>query len=85
MTIEVTPGVFWDTETQQQSQDAIDWINETVRPNLSEPTLDKYNRPDERYYENDTVIVTQKQVYIKEGHDWARKGVQYFVESKSDQ
>ena len=83
MTIEVTPGVFWDTETQQQSEDATVWINETVRPNLSEQTYDKYNRPDERYYENDTVIVTQKQVYINANFDWARKGIQYFVTSKS--
>lgn len=81
--IEVIPGVFWDTETIQQSEAARDWIQETVRPNLSEPTLDKLNRPDERTYENENVIVVEKQLYINDSN-WARKGVKYTVTQKSE-
>ncbi len=81
MMIEVIPGVFWDTETIQQSEAARNWIQETVRPNLSEPTLDSINRPDERTYENENVIVVEKQLYIND-HNWARKGVKYIVTQK---
>jgi len=81
MMIEVIPGVFWDTETVQQSDAARDWIQETVRPNLSEPTLDSIKRPDERTYENENVVVVEKQLYIND-HNWARKGVNYTVTQK---
>ena len=84
MIIEVAPGINWDTETQQQSEAAINWIQEEVRPNLNNQTFDPFKRPDERVYENDTVIVTEKQVYISETGDWARKGVKYFVTLKSE-
>lgn len=84
MIIEVIPGVNWDTEAATQSEEAISWIQEEVRPNLGEQSLDQFKRPDERVYENETVIVTEKQVYISENGDWARKGVKYFVTLKSE-
>lgn len=84
MKIEVKEGVFWDTEAATQSEEAISWIQEEVRPNLGAQTFDQFKRPDERVYENETVIVTEKQVYISENGDWARKGVKYFVTLKSE-
>jgi len=82
MKIEVKEGVFWDTEAAAQTEEAMNWIQEVVRPNLGDETLDEFNRPDERVYENDTVIVTEKQVYISPSHSWARKGVKYIVSLK---
>ena len=82
MKIEVKEGVFWDTEAAAQSEEAMNWIQEEVRQNLGEETLDEFNRPYERVYENDTVIVTEKQVYISPSHSWARKGVKYIVNLK---
>jgi len=84
MIIEVIPGVNWDTEAEQQSEDAINWIQEEVRPNLGTQTFDQFHRPDERVYENDTIVITEKQLYISETGDWARKGVEYFVTLKSE-
>lgn len=85
MMIEVAPGVNWDTEAATQSEEAINWIQEEVRPNLGAQTFDQFKRPDERVYENDTVIVTEKQAYISKNGDWARKGVTYFVTLKSEE
>lgn len=84
MIIEVIPGVNWDTEAATQSEAAMNWIQETVRPNLGNQTFDQFKRPDERTWESDAVVVTEKQVYISETGDWARKGVKYFVTLKSE-
>lgn len=82
MKIEVKEGIFWDTEAPTQTEEAMNWIQEVVRPNLGDETLDEFNRPYQRVYENDTVIVTEKQVYISPSHSWARKGVKYIVNLK---
>ena len=84
MKIEVKEGVYWDTEAAIQSEEAMNWIQEEVRPNFGAQSLDQFKRPDERVYENETVMVTEKQVYISENGDWARKGVKYFVTLKSE-
>ena len=81
MMIEVTPGVFWDTETIQQSEAARVWLNETVRPNLSAPTRDQMGRPVERTYDTDTAIIKERQVYIND-KNWARDHVEYIVTAK---
>lgn len=82
MQIEVITGVFWDTETIQQSEAAIEWLQNEVRPNLSAPTLDKYKRPYERTYENDNVNLVERQIYLHENSDWARRGVEIIVTEK---
>ena len=84
MKIEVKQDVFWDTETKIQSEEAITWMQEEVRPNLSLPTLDAHQRPNERTFENTTVKVIEKQIYIAESNDWARKGVEYLVTLKTE-
>ena len=81
MIIEVKEGVFWDTEATIQSEEAIRWLQEDVRPNLSAPTIDEFQRPYERMYSNETVTVIERQLYINQNYDWARKGVQYIVTS----
>ena len=82
MLIEVKEGVFWDTENAAQSEEAITWLQEDVRPNLSQPQLDAFQRPHLRVYENETLTVTEEQLYINENYDWARKGVKYVVTLK---
>jgi len=82
MQIEVIPGVFWDTEKTQQSPEAIEWLQTEVRPNLGDPIFDAHKRPHERTYENENLTVTERQIYIDESPDWARKGVKYIVTIK---
>lgn len=82
MQIEVIPGVFWDTEKTQQSEAAIEWLQTEVRPNLSIPSLDEFKRPYERNYENDKVILIERQMYLHENSDWARRGVEIIVTEK---
>ena len=84
MIIQVTPDVFWDTEATEQTEAAIEWLQTEVRPNLSEPTIDAFNRPLERTFSNDVVTVTEKQLYITESYDWARRGVKYTVKSATN-
>ena len=79
MIIEVKTGVFWDTEATTQSEEAIAWLQGDIRPNLSAPTMDEFQRPYERTFSNETVTVIERQIYINHNHDWARKGVQYVV------
>lgn len=85
MIIEVKEGVFWDTETTLQSEEAIAWLQEDVRPNFSAPVMDAYQRPAVRTFENETVTVTENQIYIAENYDWARKGVEYTIKLKEDE
>lgn len=85
MIIEVKTGVFWDTETTIQSEEAIQWLQEDVRPNLSAPTMDEFQRPYERTFFNETVTVIERQVYINQNYDWGRKGVQYIVTLNSEE
>jgi hypothetical protein len=80
MIIEVQDGVFWDTTAHQQSEEAIRWLQEEVKPNLGPYTLDMFERPCEAVYVNNYVSVTEKQIYINNSYDWARKGVIYNVE-----
>lgn len=80
--IEVTDGVYWNPDTIEQSEEAMQWLNEEVRSNLGEATKDRFLRNDERTYENERVVVVEKQLYINENTDWARRGVQYTVTSK---
>ena len=80
--IEVTAGVYWNPDSIEQSEEAMQWLCEEVRPNLSEPTKDRFQRNDERTYENDRIVVVEKQLYINENTDWARRGVQYTVTEK---
>lgn len=79
MKIEVTPGIYWDSEAESQSEEAIEWLQSVVRPNLSETTLDAFNRPFERTYSNDVVTVIERQIYINECYEWARSGVHFTV------
>ena len=82
MQIEVTNGVFWDTATPAQSESAMTWLTDTVRPNLSESTRDAHGRPVSRTWTDGTVTVTETQCYIN-NHTWARSGVTYVV-AKND-
>jgi len=79
MIIQVTPDVYWDTEATEQTEAAIEWLQTEVRPNLSEPSIDAFNRPLERNFSIEVVTVTERQLYITEGYDWARRGVQTTV------
>lgn len=82
MQIEVIPGVYWDTEKTQQSEAAIEWLQNEVRPNLGPAELDEYKRPYKRTYENENVTVVQRQLYLHENSEWARRGVEITVTEK---
>lgn len=84
MKIEVKEGVFWDTTKIVQSEEAIQWLQEDVRPNFDEPEYDEFKRPFRRTFENDTLIVVEEQEYIHQSSEWARKGVNYLVTLKSE-
>lgn len=79
MQIEVTAGLFWDTESTVQTEEAMEWLSNEVRPNLSEATRDKYGRPDERSWNNNIIKVVEKQEYIRDNGDLARRKVNYTV------
>ncbi len=85
MKIEVREGVFWDTTKIAQSEEAIEWLQEDVRPNLGEPEFDEFKRPFRRTFENDTLIVIEEQEYIHQSSEWARRGVSYKVTLKSEE
>lgn len=81
MTIQLTENLYWDTEASQQSEEVMEYIMNTVKPNLSAPTRDEMGRPLERNYETDTAIITERQVYIND-KNWARDHVEYNVTAK---
>lgn len=85
MKIEVKEGVFWETESKEQSEEAIQWLQEEVRPNLGEPEFDEFKRPYKRAFENEALTVVEEQDYIHQSYEWARKGVIYTIELKEDQ
>ena len=82
MIIEVNKGVFWDTESKAQSQEATEWYQNDVRPNLSSPLRDEFSRPYLRLYENHLISLEERQVYISQSHDWARKGIEITISKK---
>ena len=82
MIIEVNKGVFWDTESKAQSQGATEWYQNEVRPNLSSPLRDEFGRPYLRLSENHLISLEERQVYIRQSPDWARKGVEITISKK---
>lgn len=83
MKIEVKEGVFWDNESVSQSQEAMEWLQEEVRPNLIEFEVDEFKRPSKRKFENEKLEVIEQQNYIEESTSWARRGVSYSVNLKN--
>ena len=85
MKIEVKEGVFWETVSKEQSEEAIQWLQEEVRPNLGEPEFDEFKRPYKRTFENDTLIVVEEQEYIHQSSEWARREMNYIVTLKTEE
>ena len=81
MQIQLTQNLYWDTESTQQSEEVMEYIMNTVKPNLSAPTRDQMGRPVERTYDTDTAIIKERQVYIND-KNWARDHVEYIVTAK---
>ena len=83
MKINVMEGVQWDTETQVQSSEAMDWLRSEVFPRMgvkvgefdkTEPTFDAHGRPVEWVIDMVTCIVTILREYVKpNSSSWAMK------------
>lgn len=93
MQIEVNKGVFWDTETQTQSQEAYAWMREqnlarmamsaTSDKNMIVPELDSNKRPIKWIIEHETCIVEIVREYVQPiGPSWAMKRDRIVVTSK---
>lgn len=93
MQIEVNKGVFWDTETQTQSQEAYAWMREqnlarmatsaTSDKNMIAPELDSNKRPIKWIIEHETCIVEIVREYVQPiGPSWAMKRDRIIVTSK---
>lgn len=64
MIIEVNNNVFWDSESNTQSDDFNIWFNDNVRTNSICVEHDDKNRPFIYHYENEYVNVYIKNIYI---------------------
>lgn len=83
MQLEVSPGIIWDTDTSSQSEAAMAWLTDTVRPNLGEPTRDQHGRPISRSWTDGVFTVIETPCYIND-HTWARSGVTYMVAKNTE-
>lgn len=81
MRIELKEGVFWDTETTQQSDEAKAWLREEVYTKLAhnrnmtdlvQPVYDDFDRPVRWIIVTSSVSVTVDRNYIKpDSGSWA--------------
>ena len=84
MQIELNKGIFWDTESQIQSQEAYEWMREqnfarmamgrTTDSSMIVPELDINKRPIKWVIEHNTCIVEIVREYVQPiGPSWAMK------------
>ena len=75
MLITIKDNIVWDTETNIQTEETIQWFKTEVQPLLekAEPVLDLYNRPFSWVVIVDGVQVEKRRNYIHESTSWAMK------------
>ena len=73
MIITIKDGVQWNTESEKQSDAAIQWYREEVQPLIDEstPQKDKYGRPYLWEVEVDGVNVCVIREYVSQSSSWA--------------
>lgn len=94
MKIKLATGVYWNTTSTEQSEEARAWIRENVINRLGmsldeqgmiPPVLDRYKRPATWTAEFDTFTVTVTREYVEpEGFSWAMKTDHISVTSKTE-
>ena len=94
MKIKLTEGVYWDTTSNEQSEEARSWIRENVinclgmspdEIGMIPPELDRYHRPARWTAEFDTFNVTVEREYVEpQGISWAMKTDHISVTSKEE-
>lgn len=81
--IEVKEGVYWDEASQIQSEEAIQWLQEDIIPQVAasksdgehvQPTYDGYGRPVEWVIVTDRCTVVIVREYVNpQSPNWAMK------------
>lgn len=73
MIITIKDGVQWNTESEKQSDAAIQWYREEVQPLIDEstPQKDKYGRPYLWEVEIDGVKIVVERIYVSTSNSWA--------------
>ena len=94
MKIKLTEGVYWNTASNEQSEEARAWIRENVINGLGMspdelgmilPELDQHRRPVRWVAEFDTFTVTVEREYVEpQGISWAMKADHISVTSKDE-
>lgn len=92
MKITLSTGVYWDTETKEQSAEARAWMRENVLSRLGNnpedetmlsPELDVYHRPIRWYARFDAFTIIVEREYIEaNGYSWAMKKEHVIVTSE---
>lgn len=82
MLIEVTAGVYWDTEEARQSEEAIAWLRENILPQMSMksigigiiPEFDCNRRPIRWVIPSNNCTVEIEREYVRPNStDWGMK------------
>lgn len=94
MKIKLTEGVYWNTASNEQSEEARAWIRENVINGLGMspdeigmilPELDQHHRPARWTADFETFTVTVEREYVEpQGISWAMKADHISVTSKEE-
>ena len=94
MKIKLTTGVYWNTASNEQSEEARAWIRENVinclgmspaDEGMISPELDAHKRPARWAKDFDTFTVTIEREYVEpKGFSWALKADHISVTSKTE-
>lgn len=94
MKIKLATGVYWNTASNEQSEEARAWIRENVinclgmspdEQGIISPAMDHHKRPARWSKEFDTFTVTVEREYVEpEGFSWALKADHINVTSKAE-
>lgn len=94
MLITLIDGVQWNTESSQQSEEAMQWLREEVMPRMgtqigefdkTEPSFDAYMRPINWEVRMPTCIVTITREYVRpNSSSWAMKKDSIVVTPKTE-
>ena len=94
MKIKLTEGVYWNTASNEQSEEARAWIRENVINGLGMspdeigmilPELDQHHRPIRWTADFETFTVTVEREYVEpQGISWAMKADHISVTSKEE-
>ncbi len=81
MLIEIKDNIVWNTDSNKQSEEAIQWLQNDVLPLLNEstPLYDTFKRPYSWVVIVDNVQIEKRRNYINESTSWAMASEQIIV------